>query len=482
MDQLTERQQVTVKVASVIGRLFPAAMVWGAYPQLGSYEEVAADLQVLSELDIAPLDTPEPELTYLFKHIITQEVAYESLLHATRAMLHEQIGLFIERTHPERLDEQVNLLAFHFERSENQDKKRAYLLWAGEAAQADYANEAAIDYYEKVVPLLSASERGSVLLKLGRVHELTGQWDQAGGAYREALGLAIEAGDSQGKARCETAIGELYRKQGQYEEATGWLTRARAGFEALGDETGLGQVLHYAGTVADQQGDFTSARALWQESLAIRLRLDERSAIGGLLSNLGIEAARQGDLNSAWTLMQESLAVPRGIDDRWAIAVTLNNIGFLALLQGRVDDARPPLEEAVALQREVGDRWMIGNALNNLGNVARDQGDYGHARTLYAESMSIYRVLGDKCALAYLLEDTGRLAALQGEAHRALCLAGAAATLRDEIGAPLTASETEQLESALAPAREALGNAAQSAFAEGRAMSLPAAIDCSLGP
>jgi tetratricopeptide (TPR) repeat protein len=179
--------------------------------------------------------------------------------------------------------------------------------------------------------------------------------------------------------------------------------------------------------------------------------------------------------------MEDSLAVRRAINDRWAIAVTLNNIGFLALLQGRVDEARPALEEALALQREVGDRWMIGNALNNLGNVARDQAAYGEARALYAESLAIYRVLGDKCALAYLLEDTARLAALEGQPHRALCLAAAAWTLRAEIRAPLTDSEAAQLEGALAPAREALGDAAQAAWAEGLALSLPEAMSLALG-
>jgi len=477
MDQLTERQQITMKVASVIGRLFPAAVVWGAYPQLGSYEQVRADLQVLSELDIAPLDTPEPELSYLFKHIVTQEVAYESLLHATRAVLHEQIGRYIERAHADRLDEQINLLAFHYERSENVDKKREYLLRAAEAARARYANEAALQYYQTLLPLLADAERGAVLLELGQVWELIGRWEEAGDCYEATLSLAERLGDRHGQARSETALGELQRKQGAYDRATEWLTKAQARFEELGDEAGVGQALHYAGTVVDQQGDHKAANELWQESLTIRRRLDDKPAIGGLLSNLGIVAARQGHTEAAQSLLEESLAVRREIDDRWAIAVTLNNIGFLALLQDRPDDARGPLEEAVVLQREVGDRWMIGNALNNLGNVARAQGRYEEAAALYGESLGIYRILDDKYALAYLLEDMASLAALQAEAGRALHLAGAASALREEIGGPLTAAEASQLEAALEPARRALDAETQAVvWAEGRAMPLDEVI------
>jgi len=481
MDQLTESQQTTMKVASVIGRLFQAAMLWGVYPQLGSFDAVKANLQALSALDLTRLNTPEPELTYLFKHIITQEVAYESLLYATRAMLHEQIGQYIERTFSETLDQYLNLLAFHYERGENETKKREYLFKAGEAAQADYANAAAIEYFEKVLPLLPDDERVQVLLKLGNVLELTGQWDPAGERYRDALTLAEGSGDWQGLARCEMRTAILQRQQGQHESAMALLERARARFEELGDEAGVGRVLICAGTMADQRGDSETASALWQQSLVIHRGLDDKPNIGALLSNLGIAAARQGDLDSARNLLEDSLAVRRAIGDRWSVAITLNNIGFLALMQGRVDEARPPLEEALAVQREVGDRWMTGNALNNLGNVARDQGDYGEARDLYSESLSIYQVLGDKWALAYLFEDVGCLAALQGEARRALLLVGAASALREDIGSPLTPTEASSLETALEPARQVLGEEGQQAArAEGQAMTFEEAVEYAL--
>jgi len=68
----------------------------GYYPALGAAEPVKADLDVLAALDLTPLSTIEPELAYLFKHIVTYEVAYESLAYATRATLHEEYARFIE--------------------------------------------------------------------------------------------------------------------------------------------------------------------------------------------------------------------------------------------------------------------------------------------------------------------------------------------------------------------------------------------------
>jgi len=91
IDQLSARQQATLKIASVIGRLFRFAYLHGAYPILGAAEPLRADLDELAQPELTPLDTPEPELAYLFKHIVTQEVAYESLTTQARATLHEQL-------------------------------------------------------------------------------------------------------------------------------------------------------------------------------------------------------------------------------------------------------------------------------------------------------------------------------------------------------------------------------------------------------
>ena len=190
IDQCSESEKVTLKVASIIGRIFIAAWIWGAYQNLGDPSRVRADLEALSAKDLTPLNTPDPELSYLFKHIVTQEVTYESLPFATRAILHEQLAYFIERAMRQNLDQYVDLLAYHYERSDNKAKQREYLRKAGEIAQRNYANEAAIRYYHKLLPLLTDDDQILVTLKLGQVLELLGRWDEAQKQYQLALQVA----------------------------------------------------------------------------------------------------------------------------------------------------------------------------------------------------------------------------------------------------------------------------------------------------
>ncbi len=233
IDQLTESQKIVLKVASVIGRLFQAVMIWGVYPELGDSDRVRADLDLLSRMEITSLDSPEPELTYLFKHIITQQVAYENLPFATRARLHEQIGFYLEDKATEGTGQFVDLLAYHFGQSQNEAKQREYYLKAGEAAQADYANLAAMEYYRRLLSLLSETDQIEVQLKLGAVLELVGEWDEAGEQYQAAFALAEKLGDDQSRGECQHAVGRLMMKQGQYAGALRWLEQSREVFRAL---------------------------------------------------------------------------------------------------------------------------------------------------------------------------------------------------------------------------------------------------------
>jgi tetratricopeptide (TPR) repeat protein len=156
-------------------------------------------------------------------------VAYEMLPHATRARLHEQYAAFLEARAGAGVDLILDQLAHHYERSENLSKKREYLVKAGMAAQRRYANNTALDYYQRALPLLAPEEQPGVLLKLGQVHELVGRWEEAGKAYGQALELSERSGARAEQAHGLAALAELDRKRGRYAEAAELLRSGRRG-------------------------------------------------------------------------------------------------------------------------------------------------------------------------------------------------------------------------------------------------------------
>jgi hypothetical protein len=140
-------------------------------------------------------------------------------------------------------------------------------------------------------------------------------------------------------------------------------------------------------------------------------------------------------------------------------------------------------EEGLAIFRELGDRWGIAGTLADLGSLSSEQRDCPTAHFLYRESLKIFQELEDKRGIARLLECFACSAAVQLQAERSLRLAGAAAALRQNIGAPLTPAEQAKLEAILDRARQALANTSvTTAWLEGRAMPVERAIEEVLMP
>lgn len=481
VDRMTDRQRTLLKVSSVVGRVFRIEWPLAISTELRPRAQVLGDADILSEMQITRRDTSEPELAYAFTHNTFHDVIYESLPFAVRTALHESIGAYIEANYPDELEQFIYALAFHYGHSANIERKQLYLRKAGETAEAAYANAAAIEYYEQVLPLAGGRDRVELLRRLGAVLQLVGRWGDAETYYREGMELAAALNDHVEEARCLMAIGELKRLNGSYPEALEDFSTARATFEAAGDRSGVAQVLHFCGTLSAYQGDYETAVAHMTESLEIRRDLSDRNGEARLLNNLAIIAEYRSDYDGALDLMRRSLAIWRALGDRWGTAMVLGNIGNILLAQGRLLEAREQLQESIALLREIGARWNSANTLNNAANVERALGEYPRAAELYAESLTITRELGDRWAVAYLLEDVGMLALRTDDADCALTLAGAAAALRVSIGAPLPPADQPRIDEFVASARAKAGDEADRLFAEGSALAWQDAVEVALG-
>ena len=280
---------------------------------------------------------------------MTQEVAYESMPFAFRALLHERVGHHIEDGGPEAVERKLDLLAHHYWHSANVEKKREFLSRAGDAAQAAYANASAIEYFERLLPLEEGKPRVDVLLKLGKVLELTGNWKRAEEVATQALSLAASLDDVNMLASCETALAEVARKQGRFDEAVERLDRAARGFASVGEEAGVGRVLHLAGTVAAQRGDYAKAVENYDASLAIRERVGDKASMASLLSNLGVVAEYRGDFDDSRRFHERAIELRTEIGDRWGIGYSMNNLGMIDVLQRRFPQAREWFERSQLL-------------------------------------------------------------------------------------------------------------------------------------
>lgn len=480
VDALDEGPRRAGKVASVVGREFDEPTLPGAYPDLGSADEVTVHLHALGDADLVVQDADRYR-SWLFRHALSRDVAYESLPFSLRATLHEAVAAYIERREIDALDLNLDLLAYHYWHSDNAEKKIHYLRRAGQSAKASYANAAAIEYFGRLAQVVEPADRAAALRELGEVLELVGDWTRAEEIETEALSLAQVSGDLASVGWSEAALAEVARKQGRFDETTERLERALAAFDSIGNEAGKGRVLHLAGTVYAQQGDLGAAQGKYETSLVIRRALGDQAGEASLLSNMGIVAEYSGDLDASRRFHEQALTVRSALGDRWAIAVSRTNLGMIAVLQDRHGEARDLFDEAMRLNREVGDSWMVAISHNNLGNANRGLGDAATARRHYADGATAYRPYRDRWATAFLLEDIALLAAMEGDAVASLGLLGSADRLRDEIEAPRAAALEKELQKNVADADPTLPGEARDAIRQtGRSRNFDAALDAAI--
>jgi class 3 adenylate cyclase/tetratricopeptide (TPR) repeat protein len=154
MDRLSEDLKQTMQIASVIGKNFAFRLLKNIM-ELG--EELRAHLTNLVGLEILYEKVLYPELEYIFKHALTQEVAYESLLKQRRREIHGRIARTIEKLYADRLEEHYEMLAHHYERSGNAEKAVEWLILAGEKSNQKRAVQAACEFFSKALEVAESA-------------------------------------------------------------------------------------------------------------------------------------------------------------------------------------------------------------------------------------------------------------------------------------------------------------------------------------
>jgi class 3 adenylate cyclase/tetratricopeptide (TPR) repeat protein len=166
IDRLSPELQLTVKVASVIGRVFAVRLLHDVHPIERDRAGLMDYLQTLEHLDLTALETPAPDLAYLFKHIITQEVAYNLMLFAQRQQLHHAVAEWYERNYAADLSPFYPLLAHHWRRAQEPVKTADYAEKAGEQALERGAYQEAVGFFREALALTPVT--GQNVLRVAR--------------------------------------------------------------------------------------------------------------------------------------------------------------------------------------------------------------------------------------------------------------------------------------------------------------------------
>jgi predicted ATPase/class 3 adenylate cyclase len=273
IDSLPEGIKGFLQTVSVVGREFSNDLIRRVtgLPE----QELLSHLSVLKDSELLYERGIYPQSTYIFKHALTQEVAYNNLLLKRRKEIHEEIGRAIEALYPDRLEEQYELLAYHYARSANKDKAVEYLELANRKAIIIQAVEEAKAYFDEALKLLDTlaqteenrQRRISLLVNQEFVVELLFKFrDYYEHLIRyEPMARGLENPELLG-AFCGR-LGHCHFAFGHYDQAIQTLTKAAELCEAAGNAEDAGHAYAYLILSHSDRGDYDRVLALKEDLL-----------------------------------------------------------------------------------------------------------------------------------------------------------------------------------------------------------------------
>ena len=446
MDQLPSEAKRLLQTAAVIGTEVPFALLQG----IADVPE--ADLHHgLSHLQAAEFLYETrlfPEPAYTFRHALTQEVAYGSLLLERRRGLHARLVEALEALAPDRMAEQTERLAHHALRGEVWAKAVMYCQQAGARAQDRAAfREAAAAFEQALQALAHLPEDGdtrelAIDLRLAAVLPLTylGEHGRHRALLGEAEALARALDDRARLGRVLVRMAQLRRLTG---DADGAIAAGQQALElavALGDRALQMQAAYYLGLAYQAISDFGRAAELlrWNMEAADResgtpstdMRSRSRARLATLLGALGAfaEGRRHGE---------EALRLAT-VDGRGQTSIIAHShLGSLYLAQGDLAHAIGVLEQGLALCRASGNRSDLRPIAAGLGYAQALQGRLAEGRALLEEASSEAlhtHALQGQAERTTWLSEVCRLAGRGEEAEQHACQALALARQFKERG------------------------------------------------
>jgi tetratricopeptide (TPR) repeat protein len=489
IDRLSDAVKRLLQTASVLGRTFSVRLLEAIWEGPGAVEPLLGELQ---RLEFIYEHTEADEPIYVFKHVLTQDVAYDSLLHERRRALHARIVEAIEALYADRLIEQVDRLARHAFCGEVWAKASVYYRQAGAKAFARSALREAMACFEQalmaVEHLPESQERREqaidLRLDMRKALIALGAFGAMFDHLREAERLAVSLDDYRRLGWVSAYLSPYFSNMGDQERAVETAQRALAiamatedfalevmatfflglPYLSLGDyrqavhyhrknvETLTGEWLHErfgeAGLPAvfsrafldwslAELGEFAEGIVRGEEAVQIaETTVDQPFTLSHAYLGVGLPHLRKGDLPQAIAMLERGLGVCQAGDIPLILPFVASPLGYAYALSGRLAEALPLLEQAVEQSAATKQMLCYPLIVAHRGEAYLLAGRIADADQQARHALERARDLKQRGHEAYALRLLGEIAAQRQppDAEAAAAAYRQAMTLADELG------------------------------------------------
>lgn len=353
-------------------------------------------LTTLAQLQNDELVHPDKdELSeYIFKHALTQETAYRSLLKTQRHDLHRAIAQAIEQTFPDRKGQLSPVLAYHWEQAQVPDRARRYFYRAAQDAIRRYANQEALALLGRALAQSDGAKPDELLAfyeARARIYEFLSQYDHAIADYQTALPLARQARREIDECRIQSQIAWMYSLSGRGEEAVQVAMRVETRARELQDQTAILRAYLVQGLVAQAKGHLADAYPRLRAALIASRASDEPIMEGESWFYLGVENNFMGRFGRAAACAQKAYAIKKGLSDRVGEIVTLYLQARAEAGRGNYDAALNALQNGHSVADEIRNPFGLAQYPNTRAWLAAELGDWQSAYELDRAGLDVAR-------------------------------------------------------------------------------------------
>ncbi|MBL7174383.1 MAG: AAA family ATPase [Desulfobacteraceae bacterium] len=380
MDRLEENLKRTMQVASVIGREFAFRILQTI---IEMREDLKANLLNLQGLEFIYEKSLFPELEYIFKHALTQEVAYNSLLQKRRKEIHENIGKAIEEIYPERLEEFYEILAYHYAESDNLEKAWRYLKLSGEKVFQRSSNRQAFIYFEEAIRKLNQlpqttenkKEKVNVSLLAATAARPLAYPEGSLELLQEGERLSEEIGDGNSLAELYSQLGLYYSVHGDLSLADRYQEKCIYAAEKVKNVELMESLSFDLTLFSIISGNISKAIDIAPKNIALLEKTGKKSEFFGRSANsyailcamYGSSLAWMGQFEEGKKWHDKGLRFATDINHRETMGIVEFHFGVSALCQGDGNKTKSHFQNSINYLEEVQSILFLGMSYSGLG-------------------------------------------------------------------------------------------------------------------
>ena len=419
IDRLAGAEKELLQQLSIIGRQFPASLVKQIVSQ--TEDEIYRLLSSLQTKEFVYAQPAFPEVEYVFKHALTQEVAYGTVLQEQRKAVHERTGQAIEVLHTDNVDDHYSELAHHYSRSDNTEKAVEYLSLAGTQATQRSAPADAVTHFTqaleilKTLPVTPECMQRELMLQvsLGAALYITksGASSEVERALLRGEELCQHVEDRPEHSAVLFALHRFYATTGEFRRSAEVAQRHLRIAQRLDAPTFLLSAHVASGAAELWLGEFVSARTHLEEAAArydpqqhealIALYADDFGVVSGIFGAFALWSL--GYPTQAVARLEETMPLAELLSHPFSIGETLFFGAIVYQARGEVAAVRKRCEAALAVSEENGFPFMMVGSTLVLGWARAQQGEVETGIAQMREGLAAWKATGARLWQPYFL-------------------------------------------------------------------------------